>query len=322
MKQFHSFLAMMSLVLLIGYIVYNESGEEPSTGQREITTEEKTGAYELGKTVSYDLPEKMEFAGERVPLEIPDVRERLDREIHINVYWHNNTIFLIKRAYRWLPQIEEILKKNGIPEDFKYMSVIESSLINDVSYKNAVGFWQFLRGTAKEFGLEVNREVDERYHPIKSTEAACRYLKKSYEKFGNWTIVAASYDRGRRGIERALDHQKVDSYYDLLLNDETSRYVFRILAAKEILENPSKYGFDISQEHLYQKEPVTEIEITNSIDDLVRFSKDLGINYKILKRHNPWLRTQKLTVRGGEKYEILIPVEASRTKVFEKQTAP
>lgn len=263
----------------------------------------------LGKTVTYDLPDNLEFAGEPVPLDIPDVRERLDREVHINTYWHNHSITLIKRANRWLPQIAPILEKNGIPDDFKYLSAIESDLANTVSFKNAVGFWQFLRSTAREYGLEVSREVDERYHPIKSTEAACRYLNKAYKRFGDWTLVAASYNRGMRGISRSLEQQKVDNYYDLLLVEETSRYVFRIIAAKELLSDPEKYGFQVESEHLYQAENLRPVTVDSSVPDLVKFAEEQGINYKLLKRHNPWLRSNKLTVRKGKTYEIMIPVD-------------
>ena len=196
---------------------------------------------------SFDLSDTIYFAGELVPMHVPDVHERLDREMHINTYWHTNTIFLIKRSHRWMPQISEILAEIGVPDDFKYLAAIESNYLNDVSGKGAVGFWQILKTAGREFGLEISNEVDERYDPIKSTYAAARYLKKSYGRFENWTLVAASYNRGRSGIGRAMEHQSVDNYYDLLLNDQTSRYLFRILAAKEIISNPEKYGFDIDE---------------------------------------------------------------------------
>ena len=256
---------------------------------------------------SIPIPDSLTFAGEPVPLNIPDVRERLDRELHINSYWHNNTIFLIKKANRWLPQIEPILKEHGIPDDFKYLTAIEGSFRNDVSPMQAVGFWQIRKDAGKEFGLEINREVDERYDPLKSTVAACKYLRKAYDKFGSWTLVAASYNRGMSGLQRAIDNQQVDSYYDLLLNEETARYVFRILAIKEIIENPSKYSFQIDKDHLYEPEKVKYIEVTESIDDLVEFAKEQGINYKLLKRHNPWLRKDKLTVKKNI-YQIAIPI--------------
>ena len=238
-------------------------------------------------------------------------RERLDRELHINTYWHNNSIFIYKRSNRWLPQIEAILQEEGVPDDFKYLAVIESGLLNVTSPAKAVGFWQFLKPTARELGLEVTKEVDERYHPLKSTRAACKYLKKAYTSFGRWTLVAASYNMGIRGLNNRLEEQKVNSYFDLLLNEETSRYVFRALAAKELITNPEKYGFEIPEDHLYKQEPLREIEITQSIDDLVLFAQDHGINYKILKKHNPWLRRKLLTVKKGEIYTISIPVNTA-----------
>jgi len=303
-------ISVFSIIILVGYIVFNETNKSNHAKNSIDPPDLKKANVEIGsngKTISYNLPTELYFAGERVPLEVTDVKERLDLEIHINIYWHNNTIFLIKRANRWLPQMEKILREYGIPDDFKYLSVIESALINDISSKNAEGFWQFLKGTAKEYGLEVNKEVDERYNPLKSTAAACRYFKKSYQKFNNWTLVAASYDRGMRGIQRSLDDQLVDSYYDMLLNRETSRYVFRILAIKEILENPEKYGFEIDEGHLYKQEPITEVEVKTTLNDLVAFANQNGINYKILKRYNPWIRGKKLTVKKGRSYRISIP---------------
>lgn len=260
---------------------------------------------------SFDLPDSLTFAGEPVPLEIPDVYERLDREMHINTYWHTNTIFLIKRSNKWMPEISKILAEYGVPDDFKYLAAIESNFLNDTSGKGAVGFWQFLRTAGREFGLEIDRDVDERYDPIKSTHAACKYLLKAYDKFGNWTLVAASYNRGRAGIGRALERQKVDNYYDLLLNEETSRYVFRILAAKEIISNPKKYGFEVDSKHRYVQEPMKYVEVDQSIDDLVSWSQEQGINYKLLKRYNPWLRSDKLSVSGSKIYQIAIPANGS-----------
>jgi len=262
------------------------------------------------KTVvtTYNPPEQFYFAGEKVPLHIPDVRERFDREMHVNLYYHSNTILMLKRAKRWLPVMGQILKKNNIPEDFKYLPLIESSLANAVSYRGAVGFWQLMEGTAEEFGLEVNNEVDERYDPIKSTEVACEYLNRAYRKFGNWTNVAASYNMGMYGLQRRLNEQQVNSYYDLLLNSETARYVFRILALKEIIENDSYYGYEFPDKHLYSEEPVKQVMVTRTQNDLVNFAINQGINYKLLKRHNPWLRTDRLTVRSGESYTIDIPI--------------
>jgi hypothetical protein len=320
MKYFPHAISLLALFIILGYIKHKES--TPETIVTRDAVQASAGSYPVANpqtgeytgylnAVSLELPSQLSFAGERVPLELPDVAERLDRELHINTYWHSSTIFLMKQAHRWLPQIEEILKENGVPDDFKYLTAIESGFANQVSPANAVGFWQILSTSGKEFGLEITKEVDERYDPLKSTEAACKYLKKAYAKFGNWTDAAASYNRGMAGLQRAMDDQKVDSYYDLLLNDETSRYVFRILAIKEIIEHPAKYGFDINQEHLYKQEPLLFVEVTEDIDDLVAFSKEQGINYKLLKRHNPWLREDRLKVKKDKTYQIAIPVTAA-----------
>lgn len=308
-------IASLALLIMIAHIRYHhqdifekQKADVPATsffvppsGDANVTIAERLLA------VSYDLPEQLSFAGESVPLNLPDVYERLDRELHINTYWHNNTIFLMKRANRWLPQIEEILKQHNVPPDFKYLPLIESNLLNDISPKNAVGFWQILKDSAKELGLEVDKEVDERYDPLKSTHAACKYLNKAYAKFGSWTLAAASYNRGMSGLDKALKNQNADSYYDLYMNDETSRYVFRILAIKEIIENPSRYGFKVDERHLYKQEPLKYIKVDESIKDLVSWSKEQGINYKLLKRYNPWLRAESLTVKRGKSYMIAVP---------------
>jgi hypothetical protein len=213
----------------------------------------------------------------------------------------------MKRAHRWLPQMEAILRKHNIPDDFKYLPLIESNLLNVVSPRDAVGYWQILDTSGKEFGLEITKDVDERYDPLKATEAACKYLRQAYQKFGNWALVAASYNRGMGGMQRALENQQVTSYYDLFLNDETSRYVFRILAIKEIIEHPEKYGFRVNPAHLYQEEPLRYIEVTETIPDLIAFAKANGSNYKLIKRHNPWLREDRLTVKRGRSYRIALP---------------
>ncbi len=255
---------------------------------------------------SIPLPYKIDFAGEPIPLDIPDVKERLDKELHINSYWHNNTIFLLKRANRWFPVIEPILEEYGIPDDFKYLALIESGLENVTSYAGAVGFWQILESTGKELGLEINNEVDERYHPIYSTIAACKYLKKAYDKFGSWTLVAASYNRGMRGIQNALDHQKTDNYFDLRLNEETSRYLFRVLAIKQIVESPTDFGLEIDETHLYPPYNYRYDTIRASTD-LVNYAINQNTNYKILKLYNPWLTDDELSVRSGNYYIISLP---------------
>ena len=255
--------------------------------------------------VGYNL--KMDFSGEEVPTFMADVQERLDKEMITNMNYHTNTTLVIKRANKVFPIIEPILAKYGVPDDFKYLAVIESSLVNAVSPAGARGVWQFMPATAKEKGMEVSDEVDERYHLEKSTEAACKYLLVAKEKFGSWTLAAASYNGGMNGISKKMEEQQVDNYYDLLLTEETSRYVFRILALKEIMKNSDKYGFRIPNEALYYAIPTKKIVIDSSITDLAKFAKTQGVNYKILKIHNPWLRDKKLTVTTGKKYEIEIP---------------
>ncbi|MBK8289659.1 MAG: lytic transglycosylase domain-containing protein [Flammeovirgaceae bacterium] len=308
MQRILSYLAPLSIGLLLVYVLYDQSTrtktKEPESVLEPIVTMESMQPF---LAVSYDLPAKISFAGEDAPLELPDVMERLDRELQVNIYLQSSTLFLLKRANRWLPRITEILKANNIPEDFKYLPLIESGLVNWVSPKNAVGYWQILEALGKELGLEITREVDQRYDPIKSTEAACKYIKKAYEKFGNWTLVAASYNRGVAGIRSDLEDNQVDNYYDAHLNDETSRYVFRILAIKEIFENPAKYGFKIKPEHLYNPEPLRYIDVNEDIPDLVSFAKNNGSNYKLLKRYNPWLRQPRLKVKKGKSYQIALP---------------
>lgn len=309
MQRFLNFLAPLSIGLLLIYVLFDQSVKEqpvePEPELEPIAIEESVQPF---VAISYDLPDSISFAGEPAPLQLNDVRERLDRELQVNIYLQSSTLFLLKRANRWLPRITEILKANNIPEDFKYLPLIESALLNGVSPKEAVGYWQIREASGKELGLEITKEVDQRYDPIKSTEAACKYLKKAYERFGNWTLVAASYNRGVAGVRSDLEDNQVDNYYDAHLNDETARYVFRILAIKEIFEHPEKYGFKIKPEHLYEPEPLKYIEVTETIPNLVTFAKDNGSNYKILKRHNPWLRQPRLTVKKGKVYQIALPV--------------
>jgi membrane-bound lytic murein transglycosylase D len=312
-----TFLSAASLIILFGYISFKEgvnhsalsgdAGRISDEGVLPVEYASDEGSLNPLHAISFDVPKNATFAGDAVPLSIPDVRERLDKELQINCYLHSNTIFLIKRAHRWLPQMQEILRKYDIPDDFKYLPLIESNLLNVVSPRDAVGFWQILESSGKELGLEISENVDERYDPLKATEAACKYLRNSYKKLGDWALVAASYNRGITGVAKALENQKVKSFYDLYLNDETSRYVFRIVAIKEIIENPRKYGFNISPSHLYQEEELRYVEVDKNIPDLIEFAKDNGTNYKLLKRHNPWLRDEKLTVKKGKAYRLAIP---------------
>lgn len=260
------------------------------------------------KTIE-SFPEKLDFAGEEVPLQIPDVKERLDRELVINEYMHGSTILIMKRANKFFPIIEPILQKNNVPDDFKYLCVIESSLMNATSSAGAKGFWQFMPQTAKEKGMIVNDLVDERYHVEKATEAACSYLTAAKEKFGSWTMAAASYNGGMNGLQKQIEFQEVTNYYDLLLVEETSRYVFRILALKEIMTNPQKYGYSLPKEALYQSVATKKIEVDSTITNLATFAKSQGVNYKELKLHNPWLRDRKLDNPEKRKYILEIPIK-------------
>ncbi|CAM4085937.1 MULTISPECIES: lytic transglycosylase domain-containing protein [Flavobacterium] len=294
---------ILKRVVLIALVVVTSAFFIHAT--TKTTTE--TATEKKNETVHVDYPQEMNFANEEVPTYMADVEERLDREMVTNMNYHTNTTLVIKRANKVFPIIEPILAKNGIPDDFKYLAVIESSLVNAVSPAGARGVWQFMPATAKEKGLEVNDYVDERYHLEKSTEAACDYLKDAYAKFGNWTLAAASYNGGMAGVSRQLDSQKVNSYYDVLLTEETARYVYRILALKEIMKNPKKYNFDIPKHALYSEVPVKKIEVDTTINDLADFAITQGINYKILKIHNQWLRDKRLPNKSGKKYEIEIP---------------
>lgn len=255
------------------------------------------------------LGNNIAFCGEKVPLDIIDVKERLDREMTTNINLHSSTTLIIKRANRYFPVIEPILKKNGIPDDFKYLCVIESALANATSPAGAKGFWQFMPETAREYNLEVSSTVDERYDVVKATEAASQYLLRAYNKFGNWTLVAAAYNRGMAGIDRQIMAQSVSSYYDMYLNEETSRYVFRILALKEIMQNASKYGYELPKDVLYRPIKTRKVTINNNIPNLAQYAISEGINYKILKLHNPWLQDTSLTVQPGKTYQIEIPTE-------------
>lgn len=261
------------------------------------------------KITDVHFPDSIDFAGEKTPLHIYDVKERMDRELLINVNLHSSTILIIKRANKAFPIIEPILAKYNVPDDFKYLAVIESSLLNAVSSAGARGVWQFMPETAREKGMEVSETVDERYHLEKSTEAACKYLLAAKEKFGSWTLAAASYNGGMSGVAKQIEFQQVSNYYDLLLNEETARYVFRILALKEIMKNPVLYGYDVQKKDLYENVPVRKVEVDSTVSDLAVFAKGQGINYKILKFHNPWLRDKKLDNPKKKKYEIQIPLK-------------
>lgn len=280
------------------------------SGNNEDGVETETN--EVYSVQAVEIPDQVTFAGEPMPLDLFDVREALDRELLSNTYFHSQTIRLIKLANRYFPQIEPVLKANLVPDDFKYLAVAESGLSQAVSPAKAVGFWQLLKGTALDYGLVVNAEVDERYHVGKSTEVACKYLIDSYKKYGNWTMTAASYNVGRRGIDRQVDRQKKENYYDLLLNEETARYVFRVVAFKMIFEDPEAFGFKLSEHDLYPEIPVYTVEVDSAVADFADFAAEYETNYKVLKRLNPWLRDKSLTNSARRTYEILLPEKGYR----------
>lgn len=249
------------------------------------------------KVFSIELPKHPILAGERVPIEYYDVKEALDREFHSNTYWQSNTILMMKRAHRFFPIIEPILKKHNVPDDFKYLMVIESGMMNVRSHAGAAGFWQFMKLTGKEYKLEINREVDERYHLEKATVAACKYLKEAHRKFKNWTLVAASYNRGRGGMRKALRHQQATDYWELFLNRETARYVSRIVALKYMMQKPESYGFYIKDADKYAPLPSYEVEVKKSVLDWAQWCKKKNVSYKLFRSMNPWVRDKKLTIK-------------------------
>jgi hypothetical protein len=295
---------LLSLLALVFLLSFKEFDLEKLTAFN-------SHGEETYKVYALKLPASIEFSEEIVPLDQPDIRERLDKELLVNTYWQSNMMLLLKRANKYFPTIEKILQEEGVPDDFKYLAVIESALENVRSPKGAKGFWQIMPGTAREYGLEVNSNVDERYHIEKSTRVACAYLKKAKKRLGSWTLAAASYNRGMYGTDRLLEKQITDNYYDLLLNNETSRYVFRILAVKEIMSNPQRYGFIYDEEDLYQPIPIKKIGLDTAITNIAKFAKAQSVNYKIIKIHNPWLIQNHLNNKSRKYYEIEIPEEGN-----------
>jgi hypothetical protein len=279
--------------------------------QKNSSREYREIAQRSYRIFSPDLPSKADFAGERMPLDLYYVRESLDREIMINTYMHASTILMFKRANRWFPVIEPILARYKIPQDFKFLALAESNFSNAVSPSKAEGFWQFIKPTAIHYGLEVNDEVDERYNVVLATEAACKYLLDAYEKFGNWTLVAAAYNRGLEGIDDAVEKQKSKNFYELFFNEETSRYIYRIVALKEIYNHPVKYGLYLMSQDFYPPVPTTTIEIDTPVKDLPAFALKNKVSYRVFRDFNPWLRRYTLTNKLHKTYKILLPREGS-----------
>ena len=289
-------LLLFSAILLVG-----SSFLQPNSAFKSY------GLSDPSKVFALDIAEAYSFAGETVTLDEHDLRERMDKELLVNTYWQSNMMLMIKRSNKYFPTIERILKEEGVPDDFKYLAVIESGLENVNSPAGAKGFWQIMKTTGREMGLEVNSNVDERYHIENATRVACTYLKKAKKKLGSWTLAAASYNRGITGINRLLEKQQAETYYDLLLNSETRRYVFRILAMKEILSNPTRYGFVFEVQDLYTEIPVYTVEVDTAISNIARFAKTMGVNYKQMKIHNPWLLQNHLNNKSRKLYHIKLP---------------
>jgi hypothetical protein len=301
-------IVLVNLLVIISLVTQSFNHDEMPEARLIKTSGELN--YHVG---AFSIPDSLDFAGERMPLENFDTRESLDRELLVSAYRHSATIALIKRANRFFPVIEPILAEYGLPDDLKYIAVAESDLSNAVSPVGATGFWQIMQDTGREYGMEINQEVDERYDLEKSTHFACRYLLKAYEKYGSWTMAAAAYNAGNRGIDEQVKIQGEDNYYDLLLNEETARYIFRIASYKLIFSFPERYGITIGKDDLYPEIPYFEVKVDTAVTGFDQFAKSFGTNYKILKYLNPWLRRPNLTNRSGKEYIIKIPAPGART---------
>ena len=300
MRYIKHTLYSIGALILVGFIALAFSSQ-PLPEDKYSSAENDYNVYAL------EIPEVLDFSGEVMPLQSPDIRERMDRELLVNTYWQSNGLLLIKRSHRYFPVLEPILKSYGIPDDFKYLALIESGLQNVTSPTGAKGFWQIMKSTGKDYGLEINSNVDERYNLELSTHVACKYFLKAKEKFGSWTLAAAAYNAGIRGISNQLDKQNVSGYYDLLLGEETGRYVFRAVALKEIMEHPKKYGYNFDQDDMYSAIPTSKVEVDTAVTDFVQFAAKFGLNYKQLKLHNPWLREGFLNNKSRKLYTLEIP---------------
>ncbi len=305
---FGSIIALIAVVLVLLSI---SSPESQNTPTEKDFRESFNTKYQL---LSPPIPDSLTFCGEIVPIDRQDIREAFDRELLVNLYWQSNLLLYFKRAYRYFPVIEPILEQNGIPEDFKYLAVIESGLINVVSPSKAVGYWQFMKETGINFGLEITNDVDKRYDIVESTEAACKYLKQSKSKQGSWTAAAAAYNMGDGGFQKAKNKQEAKEYWDLLLNEETARYVFRILAVKTLMQNPQQYGIFLRYADLYPPLKTITIKVDSTISNLTDFAIQQGITYKELKTLNPWLRSDKLENKLHHTYYIALPDKNTKTE--------
>ena len=315
MKYIKNIIFTIGLVFVAGFFINSASKDKTTLVKDENPEKLVDTTYVKNYNVyALTLPKNLKLADEKVPLNLPDIKERIDREFLVNTYWQSNGFLMFKRAHKYFPTIEKILKEEGVPDDFKYLAVIESGLTNAVSPAGARGFWQIMKATGREYGLEINSNVDERYHLEKSTRVACTYLKDAKAKLGSWTLAAASYNGGMSGIARRLKKQDVNSYYDLLLGSETSRYVPRIVALKYIMMQPHQFGYNFESDDMYTSIPTMSISVDSTITNMTSFAKGYGVNYKILKIHNPWLREAQLNNKTKKMYEIKIPKKGYYTK--------
>ncbi|RYZ22205.1 MAG: lytic transglycosylase domain-containing protein [Chitinophagaceae bacterium] len=302
MKNTHRTVLNIALGVILGLLVAGQFAFDRPLIQ---LNKKETAAARISAP---PLPDKLSFAGETVPLERWDIKERLEREVLINYYSNGNMIFLLKTANRYFPAIEERLKANGVPDDFKYLCIAESNLLpNATSSVGAASFWQFMNGTAPGYGLEVNKEVDQRYDLNRATDAAAAYLKSAYAKFGSWTAAAASYNCGQGGYNGQATYQGTKNYYDLQLPEETNRYIFRILTFKYLLENAEKLGFEVPEAERYQSVPTRGVTVSSSIPNLSAWARLQGTTYRMLRQLNPWLRGRSLTVKSGKSYTVQLP---------------
>ncbi len=307
MQKSYKFIIILAVVAVCGVLINAVQDKDIEQNQEPKTLGDHKKTSDSYNIKAIKIPADLMFAGERVPLEKHDIKERIDRELLVNTYWQSNALLWIKRTNKYFPIIEPILKEKGVPDDFKYLAVIESNLRNVTSPAGAKGFWQLLRAAAKENGLEVNSNVDERYHLEKATRAACDYLLKAKKKFGTWTMAAAAYHDGNGGLNGKLKQQQVNSYYDVLAGENTQRYVPRIIAAKEILSQPKNYGFHFDRDDLYELPKSYNVKVDTAITNIASFAKKFQTNYKELKLHNPWLRENKLNNKSRKAYYIKIP---------------
>jgi len=304
MKNIQMIALWVLVVGLIGYTIYDKRFN------RQDYENYQDGSWHQTQLINFSLPENLNFAGETVPLSDVSIRQRLDREFYAFMFGHAGTAMTIKRAGQWLPRFEKILLEMGVHPDFKYLPIVESNLSNAISPVGASGFWQIMPEVAGHYGLTINDEIDERYHPIKSAYAAARILKENYDKFGNWALAAAAYNAGPGYLEGTIQYQQAKSYYSLYLYPETARYVMRLIAFKNIYENPTRFGFTISKENIYVAEPTKTIKIKETIPDLAEFAIQNGITYKTLIEFNPWLKAKTLTVKEGKSFELELPANA------------